>query len=144
MPVTPASDATTEAIALLLQEQLNNKWQGSVAQISAYDHVPTDGNAYPHLVVHRTEAQGEALEQCKGIVRYLMISQTEKEKLPGQFRAMQLAICEVLIDLKDPMFSWQIQPGQSFKCRERILGFKDGLIPFFEIEFAFLDLEPLA
>lgn len=144
MPVTPTSDATPAAIALLLMEALNNKWQGSVAQISAHDHVPSDSSAYPHLVVHRTEANGEALERCKGIVRYLLLSPTEKERLPGQFRSMQLAICEILRNLDEPDFKWQIQPPYNFQCRERILGFQNGLIPFFEISFEFADFEPLA
>jgi hypothetical protein len=124
-------------------EQLNNKWQGSVVQISAIDHVPSDPAAYPHLVVHRTEAHGEALERCRGIVRYLMLSPAEKERLPGQFRTMQLAICKVLRNLDEPDFNWQIEPPYDFKCRDRILGFKDGLVPFFEIEFNFTDFEPL-
>lgn len=73
----------------------------------------------------------------------MMLSQAEKDAMPGQFRAMQLAIVEFLRNYyADPPENHQIPP-QEFSCIERIIGFNNGLIPFFEIEFVFHDLEPL-
>jgi hypothetical protein len=145
MPTNPNRDAATETIALYLQEQINLRYQGSVAQISTVDRVPSDPAAYPHLVVHRTEAVGRRLELCRGIVRYLILSQTDRENLPGQFRTMQLLICELLEKFYDPELRTQIQLNEPdpFKSRDRILGFENGLVPFFEIEFAFLDFNGL-
>jgi hypothetical protein len=139
MRVTPHSDAAIEQIALYLKDGLNGLYQGSVANCSAVDQVPSDPSAYPHLCVHRTEAEGEALQVCRGIVRYLMLSPADKAELPGQFRTMQLAIVELLRQFDDPQFNVQILRPQSFRCRERLLGLQNGLIPFFELEFLFVD-----
>lgn len=142
--MNPDRDTTIEAIVTAIAQHLNSRWPNCVAAFSAYDRVPSDPSAYPHLLVHRLTASGETLEDCRGVVRYMLMAQTEREVLPGQMRSVQLAIAECLrsYDAGDVPFLHQIPP-QRFTCRERILGFQNGLIPFLEVEFIFHDLEPL-
>jgi hypothetical protein len=130
MTVTPTHDPATEAIALYLMEGLNTRWQGSVSQVSWYDNLPQDPAAFPHLVVHRRDSQGEALEVCRGVVRYLSAGQEKKA-----FRALELAIVELLRKYDDPTFTLQIQTPQKFVCKEWLM--------FFEIEFQFIDFATL-
>jgi hypothetical protein len=148
MAVTPDKDTTIEAIATSLSAAINSRWGGAVAAMSAIDRIPTDPTRYPHLVVHRRGSTGQHLEYCQGVIRYIMPSPVELEKVPGRMRAMQLAIVDKLRKLSqgiggDSALRWQINPDQSFVCRELILGFGNGLMPFIEIEFEFVDFDSL-
>lgn len=142
MPVTPESDPALEFFTLYLMNGLNAMYQNCVAAASPYDRIPTDPTLYPHLVLHRLDSEGDHLELCRAIARYLMVRPTDEEKLPGQFRTLQLAICQLLRTYDDDNRR-RLIPAQRFRCRDRLISIGKGTIPFFEIEFQFVDLEGL-
>lgn len=143
IPVTPNHDPTIEAIAIALHDSVLAKWPDAIAGVSVVDYLPSDPSAFPHLVVHRSGAMGQDLEQCRGIVRYLILTPGDRREMPGRFRAMQLKIIQTLRGLEDPNFKWVVTQDQQFRCSEKLLGIQGGLIPFFEISFDFVDVTPL-
>jgi hypothetical protein len=143
MFVTPEHDPAIEAISLAIRDAVIRKWPKAIASVSVIDHVPTDPNAFPHLVVHSAGSVGQTLASRRGVARYLMLASVDQHKMPGQFRAMSLKVAEILREIEDPGFRWSIVQDQQFRCSEKLLAIQGGLIPFFEISFDFVDTTPL-
>jgi len=139
MPLDPSEDTTLRHLVGYLSAACNARYPGAIAQVSDFDNIPSDPAAYPHLCVHRLRGQGERLEQCQGAIRYLQ-PMTDRAALPGQFRALQITICQLLDRYTESDGALAIVAPGGYSVRERILQPPGGLIPFFEIEFSFTDL----
>lgn len=139
MTVTPDADVTLEHLVQYLKAGLNTLQPGCVAAERAFDDLSNDPNAYPLLIVHRTEEEGEALEDCRALIKYVLINQAERQKRPGLFRWMSLAIAQLLrlYEYHDPQM--QITNLGSLRSRYRIGAAGNAVFPFVEIQIRFVD-----
>lgn len=138
----PQTDVTLETLALYLQAKLNAEQPGTIAAIRAFDDIPSDPSAYPCLIMHRTTSKGEAFQDCTGKIRYMLISQTERQARPGQFRWIELAIARAFrlynttVDFTDQVAT--IKTG-SLRSDYKIGTMGGAFVPILEIVFEFGD-----
>jgi hypothetical protein len=138
-------DVTLQEIGKRLRESTQIVYPGSVKSFSCFDNIPVDPSMYPHISLWRVQATGNRLEKCTVNLRYMILGQQERQKFPGIFRAVSIEFCKVLSEFPNyldtnPLRDWYIPPGQTFEFSQKIMGFKDGIIPFFDLRFELIDL----
>lgn len=132
-------DATLEHLALYLMDGLNKMHPTAIAAVRSFDDIPSDPASYPCLILHRTEEEGEALQRCEATIKYMLISQVERQSRPGQFRWVGLAIAHLLRRYPYHEPQMKIVNLEDIRSRYRIGSLQNAVFPFLEIRFQFID-----